>query len=96
MKGLPVTPASNSDVWKLTEEKFSCVIPTQLENICAHVEKIENEYIEREHIIDKVGDLIINLEKDGSDWESTSSENAVNALHEYEDDLAYLGCQPLE
>lgn len=76
------------DVWKLTEKTFCEVTVDHWKNICANVTKVENEYIEREHSMDNVADLIINLGEDSSDSESEFSDNEA-------DDDNDLGCKPI-
>lgn len=75
-------------MWKLTEKTFCEVTVDHWKNICANVTKVENEYIEREHIMDNVADLIINLGEDSSDSESEFSDNEA-------DDDNDLGCKPI-
>lgn len=76
------------DVWKLAEEKFEGIQPSEWESHCNHAIKIEEEYVRREYILDDVEDFIININSDSD--ESCSSEDEPQ---ESDDDL--IGINPL-
>jgi hypothetical protein len=41
-----------ADVQKLTEQRFTKITPEIWANVCRHVDKVVEEYMEKEHIID--------------------------------------------
>jgi hypothetical protein len=61
--------------------------------ICDHVTKIEDDYLQREHIVDEVQELIIRVgyDTDSSTDFFSESEDEVVATQGDDD----LGCQPL-
>jgi transposase len=74
-------------VKKLAEDKFNIVTVQEWENICAHVDKKEQEFMDQEYIMDDIEEIIIRSdESDDSDSYLSSEDDSV------EDDL---GCQPL-
>ncbi|KAH0815078.1 hypothetical protein GEV33_007712 [Tenebrio molitor] len=80
------------DVWKIAVDKFNNV-KMEWKKICDHVTKIEDDYLQREHIVDEVQELIIRVgyDTDSSTDFFSESEDEVVATQGDDD----LGCQPL-
>jgi hypothetical protein len=81
------------DVWKIAVDKFNNVKMEEWKKICDHVTKIEDDYLQREHIVDEVQELIIRVgyDTDSSTDFFSESEDEVVATQGDDD----LGCQPL-
>jgi hypothetical protein len=81
------------DVWKIAVDKFNNVKMEESKKNCDHVTKIEDDYLQREHIVDEVQELIIRVgyDTDSSTDFFSESEDEVVATQGDDD----LGCQPL-
>ena len=78
------------DVKKLAVDKFHDIGLQEWQNICAHVEKTETEYMTNEYVLDDVQELIIRIGVDSSD---DSDFGFSDSEEESEDEN--LGCQSL-
>lgn len=92
------------DVMKITDEKFSSISAEEWKRRCQHVKNIEQEYLEREGLLDAAQELVIHLGGD-SDASSESDSDANNVGGDGDDDadsngkgerLSVSGVTPME
>ena len=68
-----------NDVIDLAKTKFAAITTTEWEKVCLHVDKVVNNYIEKEHLLDNASDefqFIVNAgDSDFSSEEEDDDEN---------------------
>ena len=67
------------DVQKLAEQNFAAVAMEEWAAVCRHVKAVEEEYMNREHEMDRVMErIIINDKDDDDDDDDDTSESRVS------------------
>lgn len=69
------------DVELLTRQKFADVTKEQWDSICQHTKKVEQEYMDKEHLLDQNCEMVFSVNTGGSDDSQSDSGS------EYETDL---------
>lgn len=72
-----------ADVEDLAKQKFAEITPEIWSNVCGHVDKIVEEYLAKEHILDDIMDeFIINTgDSDESDsWSESEDDDGIQPL----------------
>lgn len=68
------------DVEKLARRKFAEVSITEWANICSHVRKLEQEYINKENIFDTIEDFRFQVNTGESDDSSDDSDDDLSGI----------------
>jgi protein subunit release factor A len=71
----------SEDFRKLAEEKFSSITKEEWLPVCKHVQKVEEKYIQIEHLVDNIAkELVIILESSDSDMSEEDEDNSLEGI----------------
>lgn len=87
------------DAMKLTREKIAAGTENQWKEVCDHVIKIEDQYMNVDSVIETISErIVINLadssDEEDEDYDMVAQEDSDNESEDNNDDID-LGCKPL-